>query len=595
MSQSSLKLFGVVPDKGKVGEVHLLVEYGVVVSPRAAYALTDIKKHLKETGVGTAERNSSFWKDWVSILNMSDYEMRLDQIMHYLSTYGLELFGIDSVKEGFVYIPEGVFDNSVPKKIQAIFAVEPAELIDRCFSLLNSGMALSQETIGNIISVLGECGYVITGEETIRNREAEILFYVISGKLPVGSSTLFRYLVYHFTGQSMVINDKKTNEAIKASGLKLPPLEEKQMIALAQSFNRYKDLWMAIKDANPKNRSVVNRISKLSKKHHKPMPVNVLNTLTSKYYTPAQIQEAAKNATVFQIVRVINSLRLRRANPEGSVYRIRNSRIWTSLVKPLSESHHQYTEQILINTLRQRFAEVKAYVPDFVDYSIPTTEKSFVGNIPEGTVMRFPVNKQALLLGVHWDEEHTDLDFRADSAGFSIGWNTNFRTANRGIMHSGDMTVAPKPYGASEWIYFENLNGTYNLRLNIYRAGSKFDKKFKFIIGRSSNAIVKNYSIAPEEVLTSYVVSMEDKEASLGMVYSEGDKLCYLLGTGTTGSRHIGRFGKFDSVQQDVAVKRIQSSLRLSDVVQIVKTPEQATVNLSLETLTKDSFLALFK
>jgi hypothetical protein len=596
MSVSTLKLFGVVPDIDKTGTPQVIEEYGVVVSPTASYAIKQIRAYLKQNGVGEAEKNSSFWKDWQSVRTMSDYQMRLDQLLHYFSTYGMELFGIDAVKEGLVYVPIKIFTvQGGPIALRVIDAAKPQELIDRCFALLNSGMALSQETIGDIIAALGECGYMITGKESIKNREAEIYFYMISGKLPVGSNSLFRYLVYHFTEQSMVINDKKTRETIANSNKKLLALSEKELAILAQSFNRYKDLWMAIKQAHPKNRSVVNRITKLSKTHHKPMPEVVMNNLTSKHYTPEVIKEAASKATVFQLIRVINSLRLRRANPEGAVYRIRNSRIWTSLAPPSSNAHTKYVEEMLIGILRERFADVRVYAENFVDFSLPTTEKSFVGNVPEGTVLRFPKTSEALLIGVHWDEPNTDLDLRADSANFSVGWNSSFRTGSRGVMLSGDMTRAPAPYGASEWLYFTDLNGTYNVKLNEFRAGPRFDKKFKLMIGRSSDKISMNYQIAPEKVLVSYVVTMEDRQVSLGIVYPDGNHLCFLMGTGATGGRHVGRYNKYDSIQQDVAAKRIQSSLRLADVVQFVSKPEDATVNLSLETLTKDSFLNILK
>lgn len=598
MSLDSLKLFNAVPRrKGYSGEFVLLRDYGVLVTNEASYDMLNIMRFMGEVGVGNKETNSSFYSDWKTVRNLSDFEMLCDQLTHYFSTYGLEYFGVDSVREGLVYLPERVFHTNNPTVLRVISAEDPAVLLERCFRLLNSGMALSQETIKSIIRVLGECGYEITGEEKIANREAEVYFYEISGKLPTDSSKLFRYLLYYASGSTLVINDKATRSLIETRRQKLPYLDEKRSASLAQTFNRYKDLWMCIKTANPANRTAVNHISKLSKIHHKPMPENVMNLLTSRILKEKDVELAAKNSTVFQIIRVINALRLRSANPDGSVYRIRNGKQWTTDEKPLQnrEMFHKYYD-ILLGELRERFSDVRVYCQNFVDYSFPVSEKSFVGNIPEGTVIRIPQDEETFLVGVHWDDLHTDLDLRADSIGFSLGWNTGLRSSGKGLMHSGDMTRGILGLGASEWIYASKFSGTYNLKINVF-SGSDFSRKFKFIIGKSKkSSIQKGYSIAPEEILCSYTVTMgEDRQMNLGMVYPEGNSNCFFIGTATTGNGRVGGFSGLDKVQQDVSLKRIRTSLRLSDVVTFVDSPEKATVDLSLDKLTKDSFLDLLK
>ncbi len=483
MSQDSLHLFNTVPMvDGYSGKFTLIPEYGVLVTPEAAYDLKNIQKFLKETGVGASELNSSFWNDWRHVAESSDGQLFFEQILHYFSTYGLEYFGVDSVREGYVYIPNHTFNAPSQIILKVIGAENPSSLVNRCFKMLNSGMALSQETIKKIINVLGECNYPITGDEKIANREAEIYFYEISEKLPVESAKLFRYLVYYFSGSTMVINDKKTRELITQSRKEIPYLDSARLISLARSFNRFKDLWMCIKSANRNNKVTVNRISKLSKIHHEPMPENVLNNLTSHMYYAFDVIKAVKSATVFQLVRAYNALQLRQEKLSGSVFRIRNGKLWTKETAPNIMPYLARDAEIILKELRERFANKIAYVENFVDFSVPTSEKSFVGNIPEGTVLRFPTSSENFLIGVHWDNPYTDLDLRAESSGFSLGWNTNLRNSSRSLMHSGDMTRAPKPYGASEWIYFSNLTGTYNIKLNLF-SGSDFSKKFKFILG----------------------------------------------------------------------------------------------------------------
>lgn len=597
MSISSLRLFGVVPQiKGFTGRYEVDTNYGVIVTPDASYDLQNIRKWLKEVGVGANETNSAFYSDWKTISRLSDFQMRMDQLLHYFTTYGLEYFGVDSVREGLVYIPNNVFNTPIHAALKIVEAQSPEELVGRCFKMLNSGMALSQKTVKDIIAVLTECDYEITGDEQIANREAQAIFYDISGKLPTESTRLFRYLVFYFSGSSMVINDRKTREAITASGKRLPYLDVKRLNALAQSFNRYKDLWMAIKKANTGNGPTVNVISKLSKSQHVPMKQNILNSLTSEIHSSSEVIAAAEGATVFQLVRAYNALRLREEDIDGWVYRIRNGKLWTVLGgKPASiqASYNALYQKILLNVLRERFQDIKVYCPVGVDYSIPVSEKSFVGNLPEGTIIRIPQKDKTFLIGIHWDDPQTDLDLRAESSGLSIGWNTNLRNSYHTIMHSGDMTRAPKPLGASEWIYFSQLSGTFNLKLNLF-AGYDFSKKFKFIIGQSNKEnIEKGYSIAPSEIFTSYTVEMEERQMNLGMLYPEKDFICYLVGNASTGNRHVGRYTKYDVTQQNFAAKRIQSALRLADMIQFVDSPEKAVIDLSLDKLTKDTFLGL--
>lgn len=595
MSQSSLKLFGCVPTKAVIsGEPILLKEYGVLVAGEAAYDIRNIRKYLKDTGVGTNELNSAFYQGWKKIEGMSDFEMLCDQLVHYFSTYGLEYFGVDSVRDGYVYIPDHVVNDSLPVVLKVIIAEDSASLIKRCFGLLNSGMALEASTVKDIVDILEECDYVITGNEEIKNKEAQVRFYQVSGKLPIDSSKLFRYLVFHFSDSTLVINDQKTMETIKSSGKVLPYLSSERMISLSQTFNRYKKLWMCIKKAHPSNIAVVNRLTKLSKNHHIPMKDNPLNLLTSKNMEISIVKDYARNATIFQLVRAVNALRLRQSLPNGSVYKIRNGRSWTTASLPAPLVNKDY-HNILIEEIMGRFKNLRVFCDPFVDFPIPTSEKSFIGNIPASTIIRFKKSDKTVLVGVHWEDQYTDLDLRADSADQSVGWNTGLRSRSRCIMHSGDMTRAPAPYGASEWIYFGDLDSPYNLKLNLFR-GDDFSSKFKFIVGASTKQTVEEGYILPaSDVIFSCEMPMLQQQLSIGMIYPEGDKICLLIGVSESGKGRIGKFSELDIVRQDVSTKQTETALRLKDIVTIVDSPQKSTVDLSLSNLTKDSFLGMMK
>lgn len=592
MSLNSLELFGLVVKKGNPGKPVILQEYGVVVSPGAVYDLKAIQTYLRKTGVGLAELNSSFWSSWQEISQASDFELRADQILHYLTTYGFESLGID----GLIYIPNDVLVSRQPIALKAIYAADKEEIIRRCFDLLNSGIALSQETVDNIVETLLECDYVITGEEHIRNRETQIRFYEISQVLPSNGDELFRYLIYKFSGKTLVINNAVTRDAIKASKQFLPTFTLQQLQNLAGGFNRHRDLWMAIKSASPANITQVNQISRLSKTYHKPLRQNTLNLLTQPgRISKKDLEKDITNATVFQLVRAYNALALREMEPTGSVYLIRNGKQWTKEGEPFRGENIEKYKEILLDEIRFRFKHVKLQIEPFVDYAFPTSEKSFIGNIPNGTILRFG-DKQNLLVGVHWEDYDTDLDFRADADNFSLGWNSSLKKGVE-LMHSGDMTRAPEPYGATEWIYASGeLSNSYNLKVNLYRGSENFDKHFKMIIGVSSKTPDQSKQIPPEDIITSFDVAMTSKEMSVGFMYSDGEyPLCLYLNTSGTGNSRIGRYNRFDVVQQDVTQKKIVSGLRLGDVFKIVSKPTKGAVVLDISNLTKDSFLEVLK
>lgn len=584
MSIATLLLFNTVPSEVEL-QPYFISEYGVFVTERAAYAIQDIRKYLEQTGFGDKERNSHFWSSWQYIRSSDDVQLLVDQIFHYVTTYGLESLGVDS--KGYVYIPEKAFVNHSEVQIRVIDATPKEEIIERCFNLLNSGLALAEDTIRNVIEALQECGYTITGNEHIRNREAQILFYQYSAVLPQREDELFRYLIYWFTGKTLIVNDKDTREKIGYSRKRLPDLGEKHLRLLAESFNRHKDLWMAIKSAHTENRATVNRISRLSKIYHTPMVQNPLNLVTMYKFSGFDLAASFHGATMAQLVRAYNSIALRKTLPNGSVYQIRNGKRWVSSDSPIYFDFGN--EKHILSEIRNRVGDQLFYVEQSVNYAFPTSEKNFVGNIPSGTILKFPKDGRALLIGVHWDDYNTDLDLRADSAGFSLGWNTGFRNSKHLLMHSGDMTRAPAPYGATEWIYAKDLDEACIIKVNNYNNGNV--KAFKLMIGVSKNTPDRNSQIPPKDLVASFEVPMTSRQSDLGFLYADKDYLYFQIGVSGTGKGRVGRYSNYDKIQQEVNLLKTSSALRFWDVASITNKLRKGVKDLSISNLTKDSFL----
>ncbi|MBA7553678.1 hypothetical protein ES705_46274 [subsurface metagenome] len=82
----------------------------------------------------------------------------------------------------------------------------------------------------------------------------------------------------------------------------------------------------------------------------------------------------------------------------------------------------------------------KIYIPDYINYSLPATEKQFTGNFPSGTYISIP---QDMIVGIYWENvKHNvvDLDLSLISPAGKFGWDSRYRSDEGNILFSGDIT-----------------------------------------------------------------------------------------------------------------------------------------------------------
>ena len=88
-------------------------------------------------------------------------------------------------------------------------------------------------------------------------------------------------------------------------------LTETELISLASVFNRYKSLFLAVKKLGKYN-YVINKISKLSKKHHNhPFITPFWNKVLSETNNIELIQYKAKELYNFRLISLINTINYR--------------------------------------------------------------------------------------------------------------------------------------------------------------------------------------------------------------------------------------------------------------------------------------------
>ena len=155
-------MFKSVPDapltnlSGKVGEkepTSYNEKYGVIVDETASFYKKEIVKYLKSEKVSGSKMNHTFYPTG-DVVEQTTFEKRLsDQLTHYFSTYGLRSLGINTK---FMYVPHNWKELNLPERVKfdVITGVSVTTLKESCLELLESGVAMKQETIEDIMTCL---------------------------------------------------------------------------------------------------------------------------------------------------------------------------------------------------------------------------------------------------------------------------------------------------------------------------------------------------------------------------------------------------------------------------------------------------------
>lgn len=582
----TLKLFNSVL-AGPEGQT-TMSELGLVIEPSAAHAKEKILDFYTREKLNGNDLNKTFHKSWKKIKESSRFELLVEQIMHYLSTYGSNF-------QSEVYIPNEVLEiPEVKLKYVVIRGLSKEELIEKSLNMLRSGIALKEETINDLIEVLVDtCDYTFTGKEGIRNKEAIIKIAESYGVYPDNPEEFLRYIVYRSTDQTLLIKSPALIAQIKESSFN-PTMAFKSfgLERLAEIFNRFKPIFLAYKDRAGKT---VNKISKLSKKYHRPMPENPLNKVTSEYLTSKEMHWL-ENATPFALFKALAAINHRLQEPSAYVYRIRNGKSWLkdgekSYEEELLRHNHGVIVEYLID--RYNLEGKKIFLPENITYALPTSEKMFVGNIPTGT--KFLGNK--LAVGIYWENDWgaRDLDLSGINIGGKVGWNSSFKQGNGSLMFSGDITNAPT--GAVEYMYANRGLSVPTIVMNNVFSGSD-TAGYKVIAGLGDN-IDRDYMMNPNNLIAEAKTECVEKQMVLGIFIPTQEGQSFVLLNFGAGQSGVSRYGSseghiralFEQWRNPLSFDWLVETLG----AELVDTAEEADYDFSIGSLEKDSFTKIFE
>ncbi len=540
------------------------IPFGYALDPRLdSSVITDtlLTSINDSIGLSAEQVNQAFHKSWQTIIDSSHEQLALQQIAHYITTYGFEDMGI--YQQDSVYIPNEVlqipnFDTN-NLSLQYIKAITTDQLIDNIYTL-SSGIALADSTLDQLMIVIAEllnCKAIDSNKciSNIANRELKIRLLNRYNIVPNDPVEFLRYVIYQITGESLLIKSQQLIKAIREKRkdskaiVTLNKLLQQSPDNLASIFLRYKPLFLALKYVSD-NKTFFNRLRKQAKTQHKPLAVDFLNTVTSSIKNNqldiTTLANKLTTATIYRKVRLANALSYRinlshLAKKDGThsiVYSVRNGRgyatefVWHDDLQPLAMQAYQIVLNSIADDMRANVEGKTFYIPNYVHYTVPATEKQFTGELPSGSWITVADD---LIVGIHWynvmeqtddnieQQKRIDLDLSLLTLnGTKLGWDSDYKSANNHAIFSGDMTDAPLPMGASELFYIrDGIKQSQALMVNYYNYQKNVSIPCKLFVAYEplTNTVVKkNYMVNPNNIIMQTEFTMNEKQNMLGLI-----------------------------------------------------------------------------
>lgn len=652
-TKATIRLFKAVSieTKRKKADKELMkktIKMGFIFSPEVIhnYPNCDSLIDMVEKFVGiTAEKlNSAFHKSWVKIKEADIEQLVVEQIAHYLTTYGKEYpeeyleekgeqwgvdnlgnkiiglgdFKSDKVGTNYVYIPKEKLE--IPEldvegiSLVVIKGYTKKELKVKLLNLLSSGIALGEDTIKDVLDV---ATFVEVNEKdiaNIRNKEVKTALYDYLNLFPENPVELLRFIVFKATSKTLLIKNSDLIDEIKGKKnldiVKIFDEYKKKygLEKLSETFYRFKPIWLAFK-TNKKLKTTINKIRKLAVENHKPLPEDYLNNVTAKLkegknISKVELDKELKKVNIFRKIRLAYALKFRTKDVNSILYKVRSGK---SYAKDFSFDKKAGAKRVLdivvdsiVKDISKNVKGKKIFIPDHINYSLPATEKQFTGNFPSGTYVSVPKD---MMVGINWKNvksHKTDLDLSVISKDEKIGWDASYRTDGGDILFSGDITDARGENGATELFYIKKqVKKSLILLVNYYNFDSDVEVPFKIIVAKEkAEGFGGNYMVDPNNLVSIAESKIDQKQKILGLIVTtlNGSRFYFVetyVGKSITSSN-----SDFVEHSRKYLFDFYENTINLKDILdkagaKIVKDKTKADIDLSPEELEKDSILNL--
>ena len=616
---------------------------GFIFSPDVVSHFSDeeLQHHIEvisdEIGLTVKQMNSTFHKSWKKVSDAPKIQLIIEQLIHYITTYGYESFGIDYTSSD-VYIPNEKLN--LPRiesdiKLTVIHGLTPDEAKEKILTMLSSGIALSEDTIEDLAEVSSFAKISADDLSKIKNKEFRAIMLDNLDILPDNPVECLRLIIYKLTDSALLIKSNALISKIEdiylykhisvTSQLRISKVESifkrYDLSKLSQIFYRYKPLFLAMRK-DPVIRPYINILRRLAKKNHKPMKPDLLNEVTALIKNNGKLSKkklliALDNANVFRKVRLAYALNFRASADHTSItYRIRNGKSYSKKFEFNNISEAIRLRDIVIDSIAydvgKNVRDKKIYLPDNVVYSLPSTEKMFSGDIPAGSYI--PLPKDAVI-GVHWENMNlngrgyrVDLDLSLMGTDGKIGWDGEYRNDESTVLFSGDITDAPKSNGgATEAFYIsKDANRDFAMMLNVYYKSTYPDTiPFKLIIANEKptrRTFEHNYTVNPNDVVTIVPSAIMEGQKMIGLIDTTDKETCsrfyftefkmdrHISASTTKHGEHARKFIK-DYYKDTLSLRDI---LEKGDAT-FVDNADDADIDLSIENMDRSKIIGILK
>ena len=533
-----------------------------------------------------------------------------------MSTYGQQPHGKRRRSDpSTIFIPKEQLDlPSVNEDLPItwISAITAQQIKSRIIQL-GAGAALTELTLNDIIEVVRSNGFAPDYLSDIANHELLARLYTHYDLAPTEPVDYLRYLIYRTTDDTLLIKNEVMIDKIKnldpvKAGL-LDELIAKAPDNLASIFYRFKPIFLALRSVS-NNKTFFNRLRKQAVKRHQPILPDYLGSVTQQLLQErlvlSELKARTDQASIFRVIRLAYALDYRLQGNQSIVYPVRNGTGWASEFNWPQSLHRETLSalevvvQSICNKIKHNVDGRKIYIPDYVHYALPLSEKQFAGPFPTGSYIDVP---RDMVFGIHWlnvGEQQTDLDLSLVSASKKMGWDAEIRDGS--VMFSGDITDAPAPDGATELFYLRDTEEPQLVLCNYYNYSAEHPVEATLIVANDAPAkLGSNYLIDPNKIVARIPVTISRRQNIVGLVRTSDSNRFYMsnisVGCGITSredenSRHARNYlsAKFSSSTLDLA----QIIEKAGGIVS-GNSSEQADINLAPETLSQADLLELLR
>lgn len=553
--------------------------------------------------------NHNFHRSWTVIADTPLADLYIEQLRHYLSTYGREMLGFSAKP----YIPVDkcfdVFGDIISPdescKLVVIRLVDYPTAIDTISQIATTMTKPSSYDM----ALLMDAFKVIHSTDTL-DLDISVMksFEIIAtycgefGIVPKDPQTFLRIAIYLATGSTLIIKNSETIQGIKSGAdntLITDWFKQADLTELSKIFLRNKPLFLAFK-ANKEIAPIINKIRRLAIHNHKPLPdVSVANVMKlMKAGKVKTVADLISKSNIRDVIKLYNFACASDVCSDKAIYNIRNGKVYVT---------DKHTDMQLINQLKSlcfsnlqlmlvgKFTNRKFYIPSGIKYAMPISEKQMLGNIPYGTSINAK-GADAFCVSVAWNNYNnvrTDIDLHLSSPEGSYGWNTSYRSDARDILYSGDMTDATN--GATETFrIIAHKDIPYLVSVNLYSGPTSTPFKL-FLSAADDFRNMGDGMVDISKALTAPINLAFGDHNSMSLGYVIEDR--FVVYGGSLGASIVPKAELYQDALSAI-MSRCENVLSLNDFIRmgsgiIVTEPEDDAVDFSPENVLKSTFFDL--